>query len=254
MEALEAVLTRQSVAPTFLGEPGPDDAALARILAAGACAPDHGKLRPWRFIVIRGPARERLGEVFVEALARRQPDAPEAAIEQERTRPLRAPLLIAVAARIASAAPQDSRDRADPVDRGGRAEHPARGARPGLRRQVADRGERLRRARQERARPRAGRPPARLHPSRHRRRLAARGAPRRRARAHRRVARAALTSGLPHRLSHARSRPAPAKLRASSEYSREPDGVVWPRMNSRSFARPSGARSVATAPAAASCR
>jgi nitroreductase len=102
MEALEAVLTRQSVAPTFLGEPGPDDAALERILAAGACAPDHGKLRPWRFIVIRGPARERLGEVFVEALARRQPDAPAAAIEQERARPLRAPLLIAVAAKIAS--------------------------------------------------------------------------------------------------------------------------------------------------------
>jgi nitroreductase len=102
MEALEAVLTRQSVAPTFLGEPGPDDAALARILAAGASAPDHGRLRPWWFIVIRGPARERLGEVFVEALARRQPDAPAAAIEQERVRPLRAPLLIAVAAKIAS--------------------------------------------------------------------------------------------------------------------------------------------------------
>jgi nitroreductase len=101
MEALEAVLTRQSVPPAFLGEPAPDDGALARILAAGACAPDHGKLRPWRFIVIRGPARARLGEVFVEALRRRQPDAPQTAIEQERARPLRAPLLIAVAARIA---------------------------------------------------------------------------------------------------------------------------------------------------------
>jgi len=106
MEALEAVLTRQSVAPAFLGEPGPDDTALERILAAGACAPDHGRLRPWRFIVIRGPARERLGEVFVEALARRQPDAPEAAIEQERMRPLRAPLLIAVAATVARQHPK----------------------------------------------------------------------------------------------------------------------------------------------------
>ena len=106
MEALEAVLTRQSVPPAFLKEPGPDDAALERILAAGACAPDHGRLRPWRFIVIRGQARERLGEVFVEALARRQPDAPETAIEQERTRPLRAPLLIAVAARVAPQHPK----------------------------------------------------------------------------------------------------------------------------------------------------
>jgi nitroreductase len=106
MEALEAVLTRQSIAPAFLAEPGPDDAALARILAAGACAPDHGRLRPWRFIVIRGPARERLGEVFVEALAKRQPDSPEAAIEQERARPLRAPVVIAVAARIAKDHPK----------------------------------------------------------------------------------------------------------------------------------------------------
>lgn len=100
MEALQAVLTRHSIAPAFLGEPAPDDQALERILAAGASAPDHGRLRPWRFVVIRGEARERLGAVFVEALRRRQPDAPEAAIEQERNRPLRAPLLLAVAARI----------------------------------------------------------------------------------------------------------------------------------------------------------
>jgi nitroreductase len=106
MEALEAVLTRQSVAPAFLREPAPDDAALERILAAGACAPDHGKLRPWRFIVIRGQARERLGEVFAAALLQRQPDAPEAAIEQERTRPLRAPMLIGVAAAIAPQHPK----------------------------------------------------------------------------------------------------------------------------------------------------
>jgi nitroreductase len=106
MEALEAVLTRQSVPPAFLKEPGPDDAALARILAAGACAPDHGRLRPWRFIVIRGPARARLGEVFVEALKGRQPEASEAAIEQERLRPMRAPLLIAVAARVAPQHPK----------------------------------------------------------------------------------------------------------------------------------------------------
>jgi nitroreductase len=88
------------VAPAFLGDPAPDDAALERILAAGSCAPDHGRLRAWRFIVVRGAARERLGEVFAEALSKRQPDAPQAAVEQERQRPLRAPLVIALAARI----------------------------------------------------------------------------------------------------------------------------------------------------------
>ena len=100
MEALEAVITRCSVAPAFLTEPAPDAAALERILAAGASAPDHGRLRPWRFIVIRGAARARLGEVFAEALRRRDPAAAEAALEQERGRPLRAPLVIAVAATV----------------------------------------------------------------------------------------------------------------------------------------------------------
>ena len=100
MDALRALLTRHSVAPAFLGEPAPDDEALGRILAAGASAPDHGRLRAWRFIVVRGDARERLGEVFAEALRNRQPDAPEAALEQERQRPLRAPLVVALAARI----------------------------------------------------------------------------------------------------------------------------------------------------------
>ena len=100
MDALAALTSRQSVAPAFLGEPGPDDAALERLLAAGASAPDHGRLRPWRFIVVRGEARNRLGEVFADALRRRQPDAPEPALEQERKRPLRAPVLIAVAVRL----------------------------------------------------------------------------------------------------------------------------------------------------------
>jgi nitroreductase len=100
MEALEAVITRCSVAPAFLAEPAPDDAALARILAAGASAPDHGRLRPWRFIVVRGEARARLGTVFAEALRRRDPAAPEAALEQARGGPLRAPLVIAVAATV----------------------------------------------------------------------------------------------------------------------------------------------------------
>jgi nitroreductase len=100
MEALEAVITRCSVAPAFLAEPAPDDAALERILAAGASAPDHGRLRPWRFIVIKGTARARLGEVFAAALGRRDPAAPEAALEQARGGPLRAPLVIAVVATI----------------------------------------------------------------------------------------------------------------------------------------------------------
>jgi nitroreductase len=100
MDALAALSTRHSVAPPFLTTPGPDNRVLAEILAAGASAPDHGRLRPWRFVVIRGAARQRLGEVFAEALIRRQPDAAAEALEQERNRPLRAPVVIAVVARL----------------------------------------------------------------------------------------------------------------------------------------------------------
>jgi nitroreductase len=100
MDALAALSTRHSIAPPFLTAPGPDEPMLAQILAAGASAPDHGRLRPWRFIVVRGDARERLGEVFAEALVKRQPDASAEALEQERGRPLRAPVVIAVVARV----------------------------------------------------------------------------------------------------------------------------------------------------------
>jgi nitroreductase len=100
MDALAALSTRHSIAPPFLTGPGPDAQMLAGILAAGASAPDHGRLRPWRFIVIRGEARARLGEVFAEALLKRQPDAPAQALEQERGRPLRAPVVIAVVLKL----------------------------------------------------------------------------------------------------------------------------------------------------------
>jgi len=63
-------------------------------------APDHGKLRPWRFFVIRGAAREKLSELFVTSLLRREPGAGAAEVEKERGKPLRAPVTIAVVARM----------------------------------------------------------------------------------------------------------------------------------------------------------
>jgi nitroreductase len=100
MQALEAIMTRVTVPPVKMREPGPDDAALGRMLAAAAAAPDHGKLRPWRFLVIRGAGRERLGELFVRGLLAERPATSAAEIEKQRTAPLRAPLLIAAIACI----------------------------------------------------------------------------------------------------------------------------------------------------------
>jgi nitroreductase len=98
MDALTALTTR--VSAKALLDPGPDDSALKRMIDAAVAAPDHGRLRPWRFIAVRGEARRRLGEVLARALRAREPDAPEALIEKERGKPLRAPLILVAAAKL----------------------------------------------------------------------------------------------------------------------------------------------------------
>jgi nitroreductase len=95
---IEQLLSRASVKD--LGEPGPGDDQLHTIFEAAMRAPDHGKLRPWRFYVVRGDARRRLSELFVEGVRRREPGAPDAAVEKERDKPMRSPVTIAVAAKI----------------------------------------------------------------------------------------------------------------------------------------------------------
>ena len=98
MDALDALTTRRS--PAQFAEPAPDDETLAEILRAAMRAPDHGKLKPWRFIVLRGDALKRFGDVMVEAMKRREPNVPENMLERERAKPLRAPLIVVLAAAI----------------------------------------------------------------------------------------------------------------------------------------------------------
>jgi nitroreductase len=95
---IATLLSRSSV--KSLTEPGPGDAELRTIFEAAVRAPDHGKLRPWRFFVVRGDARRRLSDLFVAGVRRREPGAAEALVEKEREKPLRAPVTIAVAAKI----------------------------------------------------------------------------------------------------------------------------------------------------------
>jgi len=77
-EPMDILLSRASVKE--LGEPGPSYADLRLIFEAAVRAPDHGKLRPWRFFVIRGAAREKLSELFVTSLLRREPGAGAAVV------------------------------------------------------------------------------------------------------------------------------------------------------------------------------
>ena len=98
MQAIDALLTRRSA--VTLTEPAPDEGALQLIFASAARAPDHGRLRPWRFIMVRGEARQRFGELLAGHLARTQPAASAEALRRERDKALRAPLIIVVAAHV----------------------------------------------------------------------------------------------------------------------------------------------------------
>jgi len=98
MEALDALTQR--VSGSGLVEPAPDDVELHSILSAAIRAPDHGRLRPWRFVILRGDARKRLGALMAESYRKRWPDATSAQVDKESSKPLRAPLVVVVAAKV----------------------------------------------------------------------------------------------------------------------------------------------------------
>lgn len=93
---LDHLLARRSAG--LLQDPAPQGADLDLILQAGLRAPDHGRLRPWRFVTIRGEARIAFGECLAAAAAKRDPEAAVALGERARAWVRRTPLLIAVGA------------------------------------------------------------------------------------------------------------------------------------------------------------
>ena len=74
---------RRSVAVKRLGPPAPSEGELEQILRSALAAPDHGALRPWRFVICTPQSRERLADLFVAA---------KVAINQQDSADLRAPL------------------------------------------------------------------------------------------------------------------------------------------------------------------
>jgi nitroreductase len=87
-----------------LKEPAPSEADLNTILACAVNAPDHGRLRPWRFIVIRGSGLAAFGDVLAEVLADKHPDATPERLAQEKLKALRAPIIVvAIASAVAGA-------------------------------------------------------------------------------------------------------------------------------------------------------
>jgi nitroreductase len=98
MELLDAIKSRRSI--SRLSPPGPTATELHLILDAAACAPDHGTLRPWRFIVLRDDAKDAFGPVLAAATEAEYRDRgvePEPAkVQKDLTKMDRAPLVVVV--------------------------------------------------------------------------------------------------------------------------------------------------------------
>ena len=99
MNPLDFINARRSTPSRQLGEPGPDAAQLDALLAAAIRVPDHGKLVPWRLLLVRGATRAQLGERFAQLHRRKEPDIAESVLTKDRERYTFAPLIVAAIAR-----------------------------------------------------------------------------------------------------------------------------------------------------------
>ncbi|MGA9341627.1 MAG: nitroreductase [Rhodanobacteraceae bacterium] len=106
MKPLDFIASRRSVPARQLGAPAPEGATLDALLTAAIRAPDHGKLVPWRLLLLRGDARISFGEAISAIHARNEPDIAPKALEKDRTRFGFAPLVVIVIARVESDHPK----------------------------------------------------------------------------------------------------------------------------------------------------
>jgi len=88
--------TRRSAKPREMIAPGPDAAQLRQILEAGMRVPDHGKLNPWRFVIIPDDRRGALADLLVEAYRAEKPEAGRLELEAMVQFAQQAPTLVVV--------------------------------------------------------------------------------------------------------------------------------------------------------------
>jgi nitroreductase len=103
-EVLDAALTlihsRQHISPKWLGDPGPNAEQIGKILGAAGAAPDHGRLNPWRLIIIPPERRHLLCDAFAAALNERDSAATEVQQQEARAKAFRGPFLVLAVARL----------------------------------------------------------------------------------------------------------------------------------------------------------
>lgn len=96
MNAMKLLLNRRSSDAKKLIAPAPEGEALEQILTAATRVPDHGKLAPWKLVLLEGKAQKKLGKFCAGLFQKQYPDASDKELEAEAARFTRAPLVIAV--------------------------------------------------------------------------------------------------------------------------------------------------------------
>lgn len=104
-ELWSVLAARRNISLRRLHAPGPDEESLQRICEAAGHAPDHAKLRSWRFIMIPTHKRSELGMAFVDALAQREPAYDEQARKAAYDKAFHAPCLLVAILRDAMECP-----------------------------------------------------------------------------------------------------------------------------------------------------
>jgi nitroreductase len=93
---LDLLLNRNSAPIHELKEPAPSDGEIETLIRAASRVPDHGRMEPWRFILYRGEARRRVGEMLAELAEKREGPLSDVRRDKELTRFSRAPLVVGV--------------------------------------------------------------------------------------------------------------------------------------------------------------
>jgi len=94
MDVIEAIHGRHSI-PKVKPDPIPRE-VIEKLLSAAVQAPNHHCIRPWRFVVLTGDGRKKLGDVMAASFFDLNPETPPEGLDKTRALPLRAPLLIAI--------------------------------------------------------------------------------------------------------------------------------------------------------------
>jgi nitroreductase len=99
VSAIESLLSRRSIAPQYLTGPGPTQQQIDMAIDSSLRAPDHGRIQPWRFRLIRGDARSRFADALVGTMLRRDPNTAAAQLQKIRQR-AEVPLIVAACASL----------------------------------------------------------------------------------------------------------------------------------------------------------